>query len=243
MRTAEEVLDKLVELKGLKNDAALARLFGVKANTVTSWRKRNSIPYKEIVALCEREGIPIGWLLTGQIVAKYEVIGGQRVLKATDEPGLYKQDEGHAEFREREQKYNDFVFIPQMVGRIAAGGGLSPDNRVDMRVAFRTDWIRRKGDPGKMSLIKVLGDSMEDTLLSGDLVLVDHGRDYLDPQGGIYALALNDDIVIKRLERVPGTDRVRIMSDNKRYEPLELPAVQVKINGKVIWFGRELERE
>ena len=142
-----------------------------------------------------------------------------------------------------EEQPEDFLYIPQVSGRIAAGGGLVPDNRVDMRVAFRRDWITRKGNPAQMSLIKVVGDSMEDTLLSGDIVLVDHGRDYLDPQGGIYALAIDDKIMIKRVERVAGTDRIRIISDNPRYHPMEVPAEQVKINGKVIWFGRELERE
>ena len=100
----------------------------------------------------------------------------------------------------------------------------------------------RKGNPGRMSLIKVAGDSMESTLYSGDIVLVDHSRDYLDPQGGIYALAVNDEIVIKRVERI-GSNRVRLISDNPRYAPIDLPADQVRINGKVIWFGREIERE
>ena len=49
--------------------------------------------------------------------------------------------------------------------------------------------------------------------------------------------------MIKRLERIRGTQTVKIISDNKRCEPIELEAAKVKINGKVIWFGRELERE
>jgi phage repressor protein C with HTH and peptisase S24 domain len=91
-----------------------------------------------------------------------------------------------------------------------------------------------------MVLIKVSGDSMEPTLLNGDLVLVDRGRDYLDPQGGVYAIALDDVIMIKRVQ--PTGDRVRIISDNKMYEPFEVKADQVRVNGKVIWFARELER-
>jgi phage repressor protein C with HTH and peptisase S24 domain len=46
--------------------------------------------------------------------------------------------------------------------------------------------------------------------------------------------------MIKRVQ--PTGDRVRIISDNKMYEPFEVAADQVKVNGKVIWFARELER-
>jgi len=36
---------------------------------------------------------------------------------------------------------------------------------------------------------------------------------------------------------------VRIISDNRRYEQMDLPAERVKINGKVTWFGKEIETE
>jgi len=38
--------------------------------------------------------------------------------------------------------------------------------------------------------------------MAGDLVLIDHGHNYLDPQGGIYAIALGDSILIKRLQNI-----------------------------------------
>ncbi|OPY91441.1 MAG: HTH-type transcriptional regulator PrtR [Syntrophaceae bacterium PtaU1.Bin231] len=135
----------------------------------------------------------------------------------------------------------EFVYVPQMGGRISAGGGLVPDNTVEMKIAFRKAWIQRRGDPANMTLIKVSGDSMEPTLLSGDLVLIDRSRNYLDPQGGIYAIALDDAIMIKRLLADPSR-KIRIISDNRNYPAIEADPDQVKINGKVIWFGRELER-
>jgi len=140
----------------------------------------------------------------------------------------------------KEKLEQDFTYIPQVSGRISAGKGFAPENSIEMRVAFRKEWIARKGSAKDMVLIKVSGDSMEPTLLNGDLVLVDRGRNYLEPQGGVYAIALDDVIMIKRVQ--PTGDRVRIISDNKMYEPFEVAADQVKVNGKVIWFARELER-
>lgn len=141
-----------------------------------------------------------------------------------------------------ESANSEFCFIPQVRGEIGAGGGLVPDNTVELKVAFRRDWISRKGNPDGMSIIRVSGDSMEPTLLSGDLVLVDHGRNYMDPQGGIYALAIDNQIMIKRLQPVQTTGWIRIISDNPRYETYEADPEKVRVNGKVIWFGRELER-
>jgi len=138
--------------------------------------------------------------------------------------------------------YGDFVYVPQVTGAISAGGGLVPDNTIEMKIAFRREWIERRGDPRNMSLIRVSGDSMEPTLVSGDLVLVDHGRNVIDPQGGIYAISLDDTIMIKRLQLVLTTSRLKIISDNGRYDSAEIEAEQVGINGRVIWFGRELER-
>lgn len=135
-----------------------------------------------------------------------------------------------------------FIFIPQVAGKICAGGGLIPDNTIEMRIAFRRDWIHRKGRPEDMSLIRVIGDSMEPTLQSGDIVLIDHGRNFIDSHGGIYAIVSNDEIMLKRLQVLYPSAKIRVISDNPRYEAMEIDQEKVQINGKVIWFGRELER-
>jgi phage repressor protein C with HTH and peptisase S24 domain len=138
---------------------------------------------------------------------------------------------------------DDFVLIRQVNGKISAGNGFLPDDSVDIQAAFRKDWIKRKGGkPDRMSLIKVDGDSMEPTLLSGDLVLVDHSRDTIASQGGIYAIAIDDEIMIKRVQPVFPDGKLRVISDNKQYDPFEIETGRVRVNGKVIWYARELER-
>ena len=133
----------------------------------------------------------------------------------------------------------EYVFIPQVAGRISAGGGLEPDNTIELKMAFRKDWVERKGNPNDMSIIRVLGDSMEPTLQSGDLVLINHSRNYIDPQGGIYALAIDGQIMLKRVQLVPSKGHARIISDNPHYETEIVPLSQLVVNGKMIWFGRE----
>lgn len=118
------------------------------------------------------------------------------------------------------------------------------DNSDELRIAFLRDWISRKGDRQRMAIIRVHGDNMEPTLYSGDVVLVDMARNVIEPSGGIYAVAFPDDtIMIKRVQMLYSERRVRIISDNTRYETIEVAPDQVIINGKAIWFRREIERQ
>ena len=133
---------------------------------------------------------------------------------------------------------NEYMEIPLVQGRIAAGCGLMADDAVETYLSFRTDWIKRKGDPQNMSLIRVEGDSMEHTLSSGDVVLVDHSRNYIGGDS-IYAISVDDHSMIKRL--MPIGDKVQIISDNDKYPPFMLPSSEVIINGTVIWYGHELK--
>lgn len=137
---------------------------------------------------------------------------------------------------------SEFVSVPCVRGEVSAGAGRIPDETIEMRIAFRRDWIQRKGDPRDMSIIRVQGDSMEPTLLSGDLALIDHNHNYLDPSGGIYAIAVDNHIMLKRVQPLHRDGLVSVISDNTRYAPLEMKGDELNINGKVIWFGRELER-
>jgi len=204
------------------NQQEAAKALGIKYSTYQnieySRNKPNSENAKKIVGFY---GCTLEWLLTGE---------GQPFPLMSDKvvaPGFPP---------------NDFVLIRQVRGKISAGGGLSPDDEVDLILAFRKDWIKRKGKPENMSLIKVQGDSMEPTLLSGDLILVDHNKTAIAPQGGIYAISINHEIMIKRVQILFPEGHLRIISDNKQYEPIEAPIDQVRVNGKVIWYGRDLER-
>ncbi len=88
----------------------------------------------------------------------------------------------------------------------------------------------------RLSLTEVRGDSMEPTLRSGDQILVDLSDTNISIPG---VCALRNG-AIKRVERVPGSNRVRLTSDNDRHGTYEVPAETVKVLGRVVWFGRRL---
>jgi phage repressor protein C with HTH and peptisase S24 domain len=169
------------------------------------------------------------WLITGK---------GEK--EEAEKPLILREPE--IKYNESSTTYDEFVYVPQMKSLISAGGGLIPDTMIEMKIAFRRDWIQRKGNPENMSLIRATGDSMEPTLKPGDIVLIDHSRNDVDPHGGIYAIAVDGQIMIKRLQILYPSKKIKIISDNAKYESTEVDSDHLNINGKVIWYGRELER-
>ncbi|MHB8110900.1 MAG: XRE family transcriptional regulator [Syntrophorhabdaceae bacterium] len=219
---------RLKDLRGSLSQSEMANRFNMPLRSYQYYESGERVPPMPILAeIATQYGKTVDWLLSGDLK-----------LPATYTEGAELHIDEHPDLEANIE--TDFTYVPQVNGKISAGKGSLPDNVIEMKVAFRKEWIARKGNAKDMVLIKVSGDSMAPTLLSGDLVLIDRGRKYFEPQGGIYAIALEDAIMIKRVQLVG--DRVKIISDNKMYEPFEVMTDQVKINGKVIWFARELER-
>lgn len=77
--------------------------------------------------------------------------------------------------------------------------------------------------PGMSEIVRVKGDSMEPRLRDGDRVIVNRS-DKMLRQGGIFAVRDGDELIIKQVELVRGSDPPRIVckSINERYSPFEL---------------------
>ena len=95
--------------------------------------------------------------------------------------------------------------------------------------------IWKVSSPEVLKLFKASGDSMENTIEDGNILLVDTSRtDYHN--GGIYVLTINNDWFVKRL-RLKINGDLEIISDNTKYEPEILkPNTDIEINvvGRVI---------
>jgi phage repressor protein C with HTH and peptisase S24 domain len=119
-------------------------------------------------------------------------------------------------------------------------GSLAADGEPIGWRLFEMDWIR--GIAGtkldQLAVVKVSGDSMWDTLHDGDHVLVDRGRRAL-AQPGIFVLALDSELIVKRVSMDFQTRAVSIISDNPKY-PAQVvdDADRLRVVGRVIWLGR-----
>jgi len=185
--------------------------------------KREPVP-ENLQKIAIHLNVNLNWLLTGE-----------------GEPFMKKEEA--TTVSEKPAEYNaGYVYIPVSEGYISAGTGLIPVHDIEIKLAFREDWVKRKGDPKKMVLIRVKGDSMEPTFYSGDIVLVDTNKNFVDIEGGIYAITIDNKIMVKRIQILYNEGKLKIISDNPLYEPIIISPEQTIINGKVIWFAREIEK-
>jgi phage repressor protein C with HTH and peptisase S24 domain len=108
---------------------------------------------------------------------------------------------------------------------------------------FDEKWLRRltASKASNLSIIGVLGDSMEPTLHDGDEVLVDLADGQSRVRDGIYVLRMDDMLSVKRIAIEPQGKRVSVLSDNPTFPSWHgLEKRTLNIVGRVLWFGRAL---
>jgi phage repressor protein C with HTH and peptisase S24 domain len=137
-----------------------------------------------------------------------------------------------------------FVLVPRYdVAASMGNGAVIHSEQIVDHLAFRAEWVRTElgTSPKQLVLISAIGDSMEPSLRAGDLLLVDRSVENVH-QDAIYAIALDGELRIKRIQRLfDGT--LVIKSDNPSYRTEELTpsqAEQLRIVGRVVWSGRRM---
>jgi phage repressor protein C with HTH and peptisase S24 domain len=103
---------------------------------------------------------------------------------------------------------------------------------------FSRKWLRENAlEAGKLSAVRVLGDSMEPLLREGDDLLVDMAaRPFRD---GIYVLRLDGNLLVKRVTS-QGAGRFSILSQNLSYPPISVMAEDLHLVGRVVWKSGRL---
>ncbi len=138
-----------------------------------------------------------------------------------------------------------YSLIPKVMARLCAGtGSLETEGKVIGYYAFKTDFLRRKGRPGKMVLMDVAGDSMEPALMDSDTVLIDESQREIIA-GAMFAVGVDQEVFVKYLIRVPG--KLVLKSKNPEYDPIEVDmngeiSSSVRIIGRIVWSCREYVR-
>jgi phage repressor protein C with HTH and peptisase S24 domain len=118
------------------------------------------------------------------------------------------------------------------------GGGSTETARDRHLLSFRTEWIRAKGNPGYMSVIRAFGDSMAPTISDGCVVLIDESRRQF-VANKVYYIRHNGQMYIKRLTG-NATD-IRIVSDQDQSGVPVRADDDFEIIGRCIWMARDIE--
>ncbi|MDB5131794.1 MAG: hypothetical protein JWR02_1543 [Mucilaginibacter sp.] len=78
--TVNQILDRLKQVLSVKTDTQLGNMLLVKANTVSSWRDRNSMDFTRIFAICERENIDLNYIIFDKTNISEEVKASKRQM-------------------------------------------------------------------------------------------------------------------------------------------------------------------
>ena len=145
----------------------------------------------------------------------------------------------HLGIGEKEDNQSGIVSVPLLEVNASAGTGyINFSEQVVRRVDFNKDWLRqnvRYSNESHLDLISASGDSMEPTINSGDILLVDHGINEV-LYDSIYVALVNGELYVKRFQRTPNRSLLMI-SDNPKYKSFELKTEDdVRIIGRVVYF-------
>lgn len=225
----ETFKDRLVFL--WKSEARQAKIASDIEMTIAGFGRiwnEGGLPKSETLKKIKQlKGCSIDWLLTGE---------GNPFPDEAPKKSLAYDTLGN------EVDTDEFVFVPRYDIRAAAGyGQFVGHEKPVFTMAFRRHWIENyvTRDTKNLSVISVKGDSMEGVLNDGDLILVNHGEN--TPRDGLYVLRINENLLVKRLQIVPG-GIINVISANEAYPAFEINlndlTDDVEIIGRVEWFGR-----
>ena len=133
----------------------------------------------------------------------------------------------------------DIILLPTMSVTASAGGGSAiHKDEIKGHIGFDRAWLNSNiGLPiSKLVSLSSVGDSMEPTINAGEMLLVSQAEQHMNPGDGIYIIRLEGDILVKRLQRLPGS-KLKISSDNTIYGSYEIKldeGTEFEVLGKVI---------
>lgn len=122
----------------------------------------------------------------------------------------------------------------------SAGYGTLVDSELVVdRLSFPPGYLRQitSSHPRNLAIIGVKGDSMQNTLADGDLVMVDTSKRDLSFDGLFVLQDGGASLLVKRIGRAARRGWVKLISDNRNYDAIEREVSEIDVVGKVIWKG------
>ena len=158
-----------------------------------------------------------------------------------DFPGWSKFADRRLPLRHQPTENEDTVELEQIDLRYGLGGTYT-DGPVEVeRRPFSREWLRSITSTAPRHLFWAIGDgdSMEPTIRSGEIILIDRSQDTPRLDDGIWAVTHGEIGMIKRLRHLPdGT--VELHSDNHLVRPQSAVDGELHVIGRVVAVVRRL---
>lgn len=188
-------------------DKDIASVLGISQMNFATMKKRDKIPFTELLDFCAHKAISINWLLYGQ--------SPESLLEAT----------------------NRFYMVKYFSDSHASAGGGSFDDSIEevKELEIPEHFMFMLGGEREMKnieAINVSGDSMEPTFSYNDIVFINRSKTDLN-RGGIFTIRTDAGLFIKRIQtRIDG--KIDIISDNSVYTTLTFDPREVEVLGRVV---------
>ncbi len=206
----------------------LAKKLSISLPTMNHYETGKRVPASDFLArLAKVVECNPGWLLSGE---------GEMQIK--EEYCYPSPGSSHSNME-------GFVLVPRynIEASIEGGPVINSEQIVD-HLAFKEDWVHKElgTNPKNLLLVHSIGDSMEPTIHSGDLLLIDRSKSQVNGEG-IYLINLEDGLMVKRIEWLLNGSVV-IRGDNTHVSREQvLPSKDMEklhILGRVVWMGSKI---
>jgi len=208
-------LDIVEEIKSIISDEVapkkvfdkdVARTLGISQMNFATMKKRNKIPFNELLDFCAKRSISINWLLYGQ--------SPESLVEVTNKFYMVKY-------------FSDI--------NASAGGGSDIECEEIEELEIPEQFVFMLGGERELQnieAINVSGDSMEPTFSYNDIVFINRNKTDIN-RGGIFTIRTEAGLFIKRVQkRIDG--KLDVISDNSIYNTQTLDANQVEVIGRVV---------
>jgi len=121
---------------------------------------------------------------------------------------------------------------PLVVARISAGFPSPAEDWIEGRLDLNHHLIKH---PAATFYMRVIGDSMNDEIREGDILVVDRAAEAED--GDVVIVRIFNDFTVKKLSLQDG--KIWLLSANESYQPMEITEeMDFEVWGKVLWSIR-----
>lgn len=187
-------------------DKDVADILGVSQMNFATMKKRNKIPFGELLDFCATKSISINWLLYGQ--------SPESLIEAT----------------------NKFFMVKYFSNiNASAGGGADSDEENADGIEIPHEFAIMLGGERELKnieAINVSGDSMEPTFSYNDIVFINRAKTDLQ-RGGVFTIRTEAGLFIKRVQkRIDG--KIDVISDNQVYSTQTLNPDEIEVIGRVV---------
>jgi SOS-response transcriptional repressor LexA len=187
-------------------DKDVADILDITQMNFATMKKRNKMPFNELLDFCAKRSISINWLLYGQ--------SPESLVEATNRFYMVKY-------------FSDI--------NASAGGGSDNESEEVENLEIPEHFVTMLGGERELKnieAINVSGDSMEPTFSYNDIVFINREKTDLQ-RGGIFTIRTEAGLFIKRVQkRIDG--KIDIISDNKVYSTQTLEPSEIEVIGRVV---------